>query len=181
MDRPVFPHRLTSTDAAFNNKVNWPDWNTFFVSLPASFQTHVHFKLKSSDWVWHGHPTNASTRKSVYDAFQLPYTLRHSCQGQTQTRAGRGDGVGGERDWERDRESRDWGRREREMQNGYVREWPFLQQPIFMSWYCYQCITPWIATPPTITPLNRQSIIIGQRGALTLTSYGALGCNWLHS
>ena len=57
----------------------------------------------------------------------------------------------------------------------------FLQQPIFMSWYCYQCITPWMATRATITPLNRQSIIIGQRGVLTLTSYGALGCNWLHS
>lgn len=71
--------------------------------------------------------------------------------------------------------------RERGIRRGQEREWPFLQQPIFMSWYCYQCITPSMATRATITPLNWQSIIIGQRGALTLTSYGALGCNWLHS
>lgn len=57
----------------------------------------------------------------------------------------------------------------------------FLQQPIFTSCYCYQCITPWTATRATITPLNRQSIIIGQRGVLTPTSCGALACNWLHS
>lgn len=85
-----------------------------------------------------------------------------------------------ERDGESGEESRREGR-ERGIQRGQEREWPFLQQPIFMSWYCYQCITPSMATTATITPLNWQSIIIGQRGALTLTSYGALGCNWLHS
>lgn len=70
---------------------------------------------------------------------------------------------------------------EQEERYGKEREWPFLQQPIFTSCYCYQCITPWTATRATITPLNRQSIIIGQRGVLTPTSCGALGCNWLHS